>query len=242
MKNSKRALIAGILASLLAMPFAASAQWNEKPYEQWNEKDAQKLLNDSPWAKTQTFSNVSQLIRPFPQNTPGTVGGSRPPTNSIHVNFRIRFLSAKPVRQAISRQMELKQKGQISEEYAAQLKSFASGDFYEYIVVTVASDSREAGADAQQANSLLYTRGTAQLKNDTFLETKGGRRVFLHEFQKPKADGLGARFIFPRMVDGQPFLTPESGEVRFFTQLSEAYKLDRRFKVKDMMYEGKLEY
>jgi hypothetical protein len=44
------------------------------------------------------------------------------------------------------------------------------------------------------------------------------------------------------MVDGQPFVTAESQEVRFFTELSNAYKLDRRYKTKDMMYEGKLEY
>jgi hypothetical protein len=43
-------------------------------------------------------------------------------------------------------------------------------------------------------------------------------------------------------VDGKPFITPESEEIHFVAPLSDNYKLDRRFKVKDMMYEGKLEY
>jgi hypothetical protein len=84
------------------------------------------------------------------------------------------------------------------------------------------------------------------LKNTTFLEIKGGKRIFLQEFQPATPDGLGARigarFIFQRLVDGKPFITPESEEIHFFSPLSGTYKLDRRFKIKDMMYEGKLEY
>jgi hypothetical protein len=84
------------------------------------------------------------------------------------------------------------------------------------------------------------------LKNTTFLEIKGGKRIFLQEFQPAGTDAMGARiggrFIFQRLVDGKPFITPESEEIHFFAPLSDTYKLDRRFKIKDMMYEGKLEY
>ena len=43
------------------------------------------------------------------------------------------------------------------------------------------------------------------------------------------------------MVDGQPFLT-DSGDVRFFAQLSDKITLSTKYKLHDMMYEGKLEY
>jgi hypothetical protein len=125
---------------------------------------------------------------------------------------------------------------------ASQLKQFTSGEFLELIVVVVDCDSQESGANVRQAQAVLRSRGTADLKNNTFLETKGGKRIFLHEFQAPRQDGLGARFIFQRLIDGQPFVTPESEEIHFYSELSDNYKLDRRFKVKDMMYEGKLEY
>jgi hypothetical protein len=37
-------------------------------------------------------------------------------------------------------------------------------------------------------------------------------------------------------------LTPESDNVRFFAQFSEKMKLNVKYKVSDMMYDGKLEY
>jgi len=244
MKLIRQTFILGIAALLLSLPLSAAVQWDKKPPTEWSEKDVQKLLNDSGWAKTQVFSSAVTLFR---NATPGSEGSGRATSssntaNATHISFHIRFLSAKPVRQAISRMMEMRQKQPVSEEFAAQLKTFAAGEFLEIIVLTVTCDSSEPGANVQQAMSLLHSRGTADLKNNTFLETKGGRRLFLKEFQTPRQDGLGARFIFPRLVDGNPFITPESEEIHFVSELDGTYRLDRRYKVKDMMYEGKLEY
>ncbi len=229
---------------LLALPLGASAQWDKKPYSEWSEKEAQKVLNDSPWGRTQVFtSNVSLFRGP----TSGRQGQSTSSTSTntdsaTHVNFRIRFLSAKPIRQAITRILEAKQKQPVSGELAAHLKSLAEGEFTEYIVITVSCDSQQVGSNVQEALGLLRTSGTAALKNNTFLEIKGGKRLFLQEYQPPREDGLGARFIFARLVDGKPFITPESEEIHFVTELSGTYRLDRRYKIKEMMYEGKLEY
>ena len=138
--------------------------------------------------------------------------------------------------------IELKKKGSGGDELAEVLKNFASGEFLEYIIVSIDVDSDDPGQNAQEAKALLHRSGTANLKNNTYLEVKGGNKVFLKEFQTPKQDGLGARFIFPRLIDGKPFITPESEEIHFFTELSSTYRIDRRYKTKDMMYEGKFEY
>lgn len=243
MNIMNRALVLSMAALLLSLPLCASAQWDKKPYAEWSEKEVNKVLNDSPWGRTQVFTSPVTLFR---GPTTGRQGVGQPtssrPADATHVNFRIRFFSAKPVRQAVSRLMTMKQKQPISDELATQLKTLASGDFLEYIVITVSCDSEDTGGNVQEALSLLRTRGTAELKNNTFLEVKGGRRLFLQEFQPPRQDGLGARFIFKRLVDGESFITPNSEEIRFFTELNDTYRLDRRFKVKDMMYDGKLEY
>ena len=247
MKVIRRTLTLGIAALLLSLPLSAAVQWDKKPPTEWSEKEVQKLLNDSGWARTQVFSSAVTLFR---NATPGSEGQRQSTSasntaNATHISFHIRFLSAKHVRQAISRMMELreiKEKQVIGQDFAAQLKAFAGGEFLEIIVITVTCDSSEPGANVQQAMSLLHSRGTADLKNNTFLETKGGRRLFLKEFQPPRPDGLGARFIFPRLVDGSPFVTPESEEIHFVSELDGTYRLDRRYKVKDMMYDGKLEY
>jgi hypothetical protein len=156
-----------------------------------------------------------------------------------HVNLRIRFLSAKPIRHAISRSMHLRQKGQISEQLASQLKNFAEADFPDYIIVTVTVDAPNPSSLFQAVNAIFYKVITSELKNETYLLTKGGRRIFLQEYQSPRNDGLGARFIFPRKVEGNPFLTPESSDVLFN---SEPLGLTMRYKISDMMFQGKLEY
>lgn len=242
-----RFLLASVLGLLLVCSLTASAQWDKKPYTEWSIRDVQKVLNDSPWGRTQVFTTASALFQ-GPISGRGGISGTRAgsppdrPTDATHINFHVRFLSAKPMRQALSRWNELKQKNGVSPEMAAQLKQFASGEFLEIIIVVVDCESTEAGENVQQAKSLLRTHGTADLKNNTYLETKGGKKIFLQEFQSPRPDGFGARFIFPRLVDDKPFITAESEEIHFYTELSDVYKLDRRFKVKDMMFDGKLEY
>ncbi len=242
MKLSRRILLPGIPVLVLLFSLTAPAQWNKKPQTEWTEKDSMKLLNDSPWGKTQSFDTPMELYR-GPQTGRQGVGNqtSVAPPQAVHLYFRVRFLSSKPIREALSRMIELKQKDGVKEDLAEQLKQFASGEFLEYIVVSVSSDATEAGANAQQAAALLR-RNNAELKNSSYLEIKGGKRIFLHEFQPARADGFGARFIFQRLVDGNPFITPESEEIHFVAPLSDTYRVDRRFKIKDMMYEGKLEY
>jgi len=70
------------------------------------------------------------------------------------------------------------------------------------------------------AATLLDRQTTAQLKSGTYLSVSGGQRVFLQEYQAPRKDGLGARFIFPKMEDGKPFVTFESGEILFHSELN----------------------
>lgn len=246
---------------LLASALPAAAQWDKKTPTEWSEREAQKLLNDSPWAQTQTFTDTSQMTG----NNALSSGQSRI-AQDIHVNFRVRFLSAKPVRQAVARELELKQKGKLDPQLAAQLKAFAAADFPDFIVVTVLCDAPQRNLQLQEAQALLQNRTTADLKNNTYLELKNGARLFLKEYQPPRNDGLGARFIFPRLVNEEPFLSANSGEVRFYSELSPAgagglttrpgsatntaggaagginYKLNLRFKVADMNYLGKLEY
>lgn len=241
MKVPKRILIPGIPGLLLIFSLTTSAQWDKKPYEQWSDKDAQKMLNDSPWAKTWTYTSPVTLYKGPITGRQGVGNNtSDRQADATHIHFRVRFFSAKPVRQAFSRRIELKQKP--NDELSEMLKNLINGEFGEYIVVVMTAESTETGENTNQANGLLYGKGTADLKTITYLETKGGKRVFLKEYQKPQKDGFGARFLFPRLVNDQPFVTPESEEIHFHTELSENYKPDLRFKLKDMMYQGKLEY
>jgi hypothetical protein len=257
-----RVFVISSFALMLVHPLAIRAQWNKKPYTEWTEKETRKLLNDSPWAQTHAFTDTSRNA-----STQATgAGATSAIAEVISVNFRVRFLSAKPTRQAIARFLELEQKGKMAEQMATQLKAFAAADFPDFIIVTVVVESDKPSNMFQQANAALYKLTTSELKNNTYLVLKDGKRLFLQEYQPPRNDGLGARFIFTRSVNGVPFVTESGGEILFHSDLSGGSVLDSnipnssipnraggvpprfgftistRYKIKDMMFDGKLEY
>jgi hypothetical protein len=256
MKSARRIRAIVSLFMLLA-PLSGLAQWSKKPYTEWSEKDALKVLNDSPWGQTQAFTDTSRQS----STTRGGSGSTTAISEAINVNFRVRLLSARPTRQAFVRAMELQQKGNISEQLASRFKAFANADFPDYIVVAVAAEADKPSSMLQQAASVLSKLTTGELKNETYLVSKDNRRVFLKEYQPPGKDGFGAKFIFPRLVDGEPFISANSGEMVFHSDLTGgtpevamsnagratatqtyAFTLNVRFKVKDMAFDGKLEY
>jgi hypothetical protein len=242
----KRMAILILMISVLAG--TASSQKKSTSWTEWSKKDVEKILNDSAWGKTQVDTDTSEMIY-RPTVTPNTssrdvsIDSNRVERGALnqemHVKYRIRFLSAKPVRQAFVRMVELQQE-QPNKQLSEQLRSFVDRDFSEYIVVAVgfeSTDQRLAGPVMQDINSAV----ASILKNTTYLERKDGKRLFLMDYRAPINDGMGAKFVFARTVDGQPFITPESGEVRFYSEVGRKIKLNMRFKISDMMFEGRLE-
>jgi hypothetical protein len=63
MNHSRRFLVVGIPLLLLISSLNASGQWDKKPQAEWTEKDAIKVLNDSPWGRTQTFTSPMEQYR-----------------------------------------------------------------------------------------------------------------------------------------------------------------------------------
>ena len=239
--------VAVTIVFVLALSLTVSGKEKKtKPWTQWSGKEAQKILNDSPWGQTQVEADISEMFYTPTSSRSSAARGERGAFNqSIPLNFRIRLLSAKPIRQAFARLIESQQKVP-NKQLSDSLQSFVERKFDQYIVVTVDYDSptddrRVSGPVMQMFNSSIAD----VLRNNTYIETKNGKRLFLQDYKPPAADGLGAKFIFARLVDGQPFLEPDSGELRFYSDLSSLAKglvLNMRFKLSDMMYEGILEY
>jgi hypothetical protein len=246
----KRVSFACSILVLFALP--AYAQ-KGKAWTEWTEKEAEKVMNDSGWGQTQTETSSSDQPSQTSAITSTTKDRERNATNvraaatsaesgetkeAPSLRFRIRFMSAKPIRAAFVRMVELQ--GAPAEK-VAQIKAFVDYDFSNYIVVTInmdGNDRRRMGAIMQE----LGNTDAATFKPVTYLERKDGKRLELMEYRAATNDGLGAKFVFARALDGAPFLDANSGEVRFVTELGKIVKINRRFKVADMMYEGKLEY
>jgi len=267
------------VAFLLAMLIAGTgvAQKQLKPWTEWTKKDAEKVLADSPWSQTQTETDTTEMVY-----KPTTMGDTRSretqgATNeAVSVKFHIRLFSARPVRQAYVRLLDLN-KPETEQSAVDRRHAWANLAASDSIIVTVAcesSDRRYLGRVTQAFSSAV----TGVLKNNVYLERKDGKRVFLGEYVPPGKDVFGARFIFPRILDGHPFITGEEGSLRFHaeyenktsvdsannpdgqtsrsaTQSSSGnsgssiqaesklkLKLDMRFKVADLIYNGTLEY
>jgi hypothetical protein len=233
---------------LLVLSVSVFAQ-KQKPWTEWSKKDIEKTLNDSAWGQTQSEGGDSQsssssaitqvaAIRAAEReiNRTGESGETKPSTS---VKYHVRFLSAKPVRAAFAR-MVLLSKTQPDENLTGQLQAFVDRNFNDYIVVSVGV---EVG-DEKMAVPLMraFSAATTEtLKEKVYLERKDGKKLFLMEYRAPIEDGMGAKFVFQRVVDGQPFLG-ENDSVRFFAQLNEKMKLNTKYKLSEMLYDGKLEY
>jgi hypothetical protein len=243
MKLSSRILILSAIAVLIALPVSLSAQWNKKPYTEWSEKDARKLLENSPWGQTQVFSDTSdEFGTGIARGALGTQDRSSGDYSAHYLNIRMRLLSAKPVRQAFARIVTLMQKGQMNSQLDAQLKAFATQDFPDFVIISLDCDAKESKNEIREFKTLLDTRSITDLKNNTYISGKNGERVFIAAYQPPKNDNLGAKLIFPRLVNGAPFITPDTDEIHFYSEFSRKYVLNMRYKVKDMTFDGKLEY
>jgi hypothetical protein len=239
-----------LLLVILALAGICGAQKKGKPWTEWSKKEAEKILKDSPWGQTFTITDTSEMT--YSPTVTGTTAdrreersasGSRTDRGAVnqevYVKYFIRFLSAKPVRQAFARMIEIQQ-GEANAELSSQLRTFVDRNFDEYIVISVdfqSNDQRFSGPVMQEINSAV----ASTLKNNTYLERSDGKRLFLTDYRAPINDGLGAKFVFKRKVDDQDFITAGSGEVRFFAEIGKNAKLNQRFKIADMMYEGRLE-
>jgi hypothetical protein len=243
----KRTLLLSLIIALAGL--SASAQ-TAKPWTEWSKKDAEKILNDSAWGQTQTTGGDSSSASTSAiTKTEGagneaigrsgesgaTMGGGAKP-----VNFHARFLTAKPVREALARIVTLSQPN-AGKELTDQLQGFIDHDIGNYLVVALIADS----SDAKLANMTMVALGKVDkdtLKNKVYLERKDGKRLELVDYKPPINDNMGAKFVFERTLDGQPFLAPDSEFVRFVVDSSEKMKINLKFKVAAMMYDGKLEY
>lgn len=234
-----------------ALANTANSQ-TSKPWTEWTRKDVEKTLSDSAWAQTQTEGGASQQPTQTTAITTTTAGRREdssiaaagrvesgetklPPT----VKYHVRFLSAKPVRAAFARQVMLAQP-KPDESLTQQLQGFIDRDFSNYIIISVGVEVGDSKMSAALVRA--FTSATTEaLKDAVYLERKDGKKLHLMEYRAPVEDGMGAKFVFTRSVDGEPFLSA-TDVVRFVAQLNEKMKVTTRYKLSDMIYAGKLEY
>ena len=227
---------------LIGFSIATHGQKKSDVWTEWTRKDAEKILKSSPWAQTQVDTDLTEMFY-TPTNRGGpnsSARGREGATNQeVTLSYHIRFFSARPIRQALARLYQLQR--QPNAEEMQGLESFANAVPEKVIIVTVSYESSD-GRTAGRAMQIFESAITSTLKNKVYLERKDGARVFLQEYVPPGKDGFGARFVFPRFLQERPFISDDSGEIRFYAELAEAMKINMRFSTSEMKYNNALEY
>src|SRR6266705_6014466 len=110
-----------VAVSLLTLSAFAAAQKANKKWVEWSKKEAQEMLEKSPWAQTQTDTDTSEQM--FSPTSDPRLSGNRTTSNdatrsvqgatnqATNITYTVRFFSARPIRQALARSMELSQSG-----------------------------------------------------------------------------------------------------------------------------------
>lgn len=224
----KRILILAGAAAVLMAGLAAKDVWEKKKFGKWNKGEVDRVLDNSPWGKTYQLTSRAPFTAYLQR---------RRADYYEHLGVQIRFLTAKPIRMALVRKLILSSGGDLD---AGRFEDFIQQPNPDRIIVTLSLDSK----DPQQLNEALSQLKNSNLSafaNNTFLQTKTGKKVFINRFEPPDERGLGARLYFPRRLpDGEPLATVEDEQLLFQTDgLRE--QIRQWFSLRPMVFEGQLE-
>jgi hypothetical protein len=207
--------------------------------QEGNEKSpltgAIQTLNSSPWARQETFTRVVSGY-----------GSGESGEKEIFNTFYVRFLSAPPIREALLRVQQIQfgydgwaaeAKLQFDDTVAADLHS----GFGDWIVVTVGFRSNDPNEESN-VRRFFERQTTETLQNKAFLSTEQFSQVRVHTYFAPRDEGIGAKFVFPRQLEGTPLVSKASKTVSFelLDVPTASPRLRARFAVKDMTINGQV--
>ncbi len=244
-----------VLLLLCALCMWAADFWNTKPFTEWNEKEVQKLLTDSPWVGKVTMSGGG----PPPVVSPGggggggrgggrgggggggaqgsdsggadsgggAPGGGAPGGGGFgggEATVALVWQTALPIKQAL-----------VKRRFAAEAGTSPEGKTFldrveQFYVLTLSG---------VPGNLLGATRGDlkAALLDITTITVAGKPPLKPVDVQVTTGRGGGTvSFLFPRTTT----FTPEEKDLEFTSKFGKT-AVKHKFKLKDMVFNGKLE-
>jgi hypothetical protein len=223
----RRLFCASIICVLAGSALVAAEFWETKPFREWSDKEARRLLENSPWA--------ARIAVPLPNRgpvpTPDSAGGGRGGggrggggpegfgPEPVRVRLTISWSSALPLKLAVARQ-QAGNGGTIPQDAEATL---ARED--ELYVIAI------------QGLPPQYTRSGPTSTIDAFLHRDGKPDIPATRGASQPARGGAILFVgFPRTDP----ITLADGDVEFEVKIG-ALGVKKKFKLKDMIFHGRLE-
>jgi hypothetical protein len=188
------------------LAFSATSWTTLTPFHQWSLDRTVKLLNDSPWARQETYTRVLQ-----------GVGSGISGEKEIYNTFYVRFLSARPVREAYARIQQI-QHGydKMPEEKRRQFEQTQlpnlNMDASQWIVLSVSFRSNDPNEESTLRH-FFQSETVETLKTKAFLSTSSFPQVELSAYFPQQEESIGAKFVFRREINGIPVITKDCRKV-----------------------------
>ena len=254
-----RYFTAGILAvlGLSAVAYAADDFWVKKDWKEWTVAECEKMLEDSPWAKTalvqnENSSNFSSLQG---NGSAATARATRHGTGEIQ--YFVQILSAETIRQAHVRQEQLKQGYSKMDE--AQKKAFDAKMDGELQgpppdVLAFHLDFKARGDNlAKEINLPVMAARAWQIATaggipqDLILITDKGVHVTPNDFATTRGSDHEFDFTFLRAPNGEPIIEDGAKSIKVQIPYPAIGDFDKgkkivEFKLDKMMKDGKPDY
>jgi hypothetical protein len=224
--------VIGTLSFLSANPLPAPQQVTDKPFRKWTLEEAVGVLTHSPWAKQETYTRVV-----------GGIGSGISGEKEIYNTFFVRFLSARPVRDAFARVIQIQSNyDALSKEEKkkldASLEPGLKTDFNRWIVLALGFRSNDPSVE-MRVKQFLEVQTTETMKSRAYLSTTHFPQLELVAYFPPREDVVGAKFVFPRKIVGIPVVFSED-EMLIFELGVPGFEQDLRvrFDVDGMLLRG----
>jgi hypothetical protein len=227
--------LTALLGLFLSLGAAADDPSNLEPFRRWSLAKAVEVLNSSPWARHETFTRVV-----------GGVGSGVAGEKEIYNRFYVRFLSARPIREAYARIQQI-QNGydRMSPEeqgrFDRMLTPSLDMDAGDWIVVSVTFRSNDPNEEST-VRRFFQSETAPTLKNKAFLSTPAFSQVEVAAYFPPREESVGAKFVFPRVINGAPVVAADTDRIAFeLLEVPGAHpRLRAIFSVRPMVLDGKV--
>ena len=222
---ARRLFSVSIMFVLTGSALVAAEFWETKPFREWSDKEAGRMFEDSPWAALIAVPLPNRGPVPTPDSAGGgRGGGGRGGAEGfgpapVRVRLTISWRSALPLRQATARQ-QAGDGGTIPPETEAAL-----------------AREEELYVVAIQGLPPQYTQSGPTRTIDAFLHRDGKPDIPATRGAAQPARGGALLLVgFPRTDP----ITLADGNVEFEVKIG-ALGVKKKFKLKDMVFHGRLE-
>ena len=241
-----------LLGLMTSVGFAADF-WITKDFLQWSEKEVTKMLTNSPWARTVSISmggggggmgrgrgggrggaggggfggaggGIPGAGAGGGTRVPGSYGGGGPGGGGgMQRNFVVRWLSARPVKEALVKARYGNEAGTAEDG-----RAFINRAETHYVIAVSGFPGRMAQ---------MGQRNPERFKQGSFLKRKNKENISPEDFRIRGGEQEAEVVLsFPRAHE----ITLADKDVEFQMKMGQT-NIRRRFKLKDMIYNDKLE-